>query len=71
MDKDVFHIYNGILLSHKKGEILLFVQHGKIWNGIMLRKISRRENNKYHMIPYEESKNKQKKPKKTHRNRIN
>ena len=53
-DKDVVHIYthNGILLSHKKYEILPF---GTTWmdlEGIMLREISQMEEDKYLMISF-------------------
>jgi len=46
MDKeDMIYIYNGILLSHKKNEILPF---GTTWmdlEGIMLSEISQRKTN--------------------------
>ena len=47
MDKDVAHIYSGILLSHKKNEILPFAT---TWTGpgcIMLSEISQTEKGKY------------------------
>ena len=43
MDKDVVYIYNGILFSHRKKEILLF---GTTWmelEGIMLNEIRERQ----------------------------
>ena len=51
MDKrDVVYIYNGILLSHKKHEILPFVTTWMDLDSIMLSEISQREEVKYHMI---------------------
>ena len=51
VDKEaVVHIYNGILLDHKKERNL---PSATIWmdlEGIMLRKISQTEKNKYCMI---------------------
>ena len=48
--EDVVHIYNGILLSHKKDEILPFVTTWVVLEGIMLSEISQMEKNKYLMI---------------------
>ena len=51
MDKeDVVYIYNGILLSHKKNEILLFAARWMNLEGIMLHEISQMEKDKYCMI---------------------
>ena len=51
MDKeDVVYIYNGILLSHKKNEILLFAARWMNLDGIMLHEISQMEKDKYCMI---------------------
>ena len=48
MDKeDVVHIYNGILLSHKKNEIMPFVATQMDLEIIIL---SETEKDKYHMI---------------------
>jgi len=51
MDKeDALHIYNGILLSHKKNKIMPFAA---TWMGleiIILSEVSQREKDKYHMI---------------------
>ena len=48
MDKeDVVHIYNGILLSHKKNEIMPFVATQMDLEIII---ISETEKDKYHMI---------------------
>ena len=48
MDKEV-HIYNGILLSHKKNEILPFVRTCMDLEGIMLSEINQTQKDKYHM----------------------
>ena len=51
MDKeDVVYIYSGILLSHKKDEILSFVTTWMDLEGIMLSEISQTEKDKYHVI---------------------
>ena len=51
MDKeDVVYIYNGIILSHKKNEILLFAARWMNLEGIMLHEISQMEKDKYCMI---------------------
>ena len=48
MDKeDVVHIYNGILLSHKKNEIMPFVATQMDLEIII---VSETEKDKYHMI---------------------
>ena len=48
MDKeDVAHIYNGILLSHKKNEILSFAKAWMDLEGIILSKISQTKRDKY------------------------
>ena len=51
MDKeDGVHIYNGILLSHKRYEIMLFAA---TWVGleiIIISEVSQTEKDKYHMI---------------------
>ena len=51
MDKeDVVHIYNAILLCHKKNEIILFAAK---WMGleiIILSEVSQTEKDKYYMI---------------------
>ena len=51
---------NGILLSYKKGEILLFVTTRMDLECIMLSEINQMENNKYHIISLMFSTNKQK-----------
>ena len=51
MDKeDVVHIYNGILLSHKKNEIMSFAATRMQPEIIILSEVSQKEKNKYHMI---------------------
>ena len=47
--KDVAHIHNGILFSHKK-EILLLATTWMDLKGFMLNEISQVEKDKYHMI---------------------
>ena len=48
MDKDVVHIYSGILLRHKKNEILPFEAAWMDLENIMLSEMS--EKDKYYMI---------------------
>ena len=51
MDKeDVVHIYNGILLSHKKNEIMPFAATWMDLEIIILSEVSQKEKDKYHMI---------------------
>ena len=51
MDKeDVVHIYNGILLSHKKNEIMPFATTWMDLEIIILTEVSQKEKDKYHMI---------------------
>ena len=51
MDKeDVAHIYNGILLSHKKNEVMPFAATWMDLEIIILSEVSQREKGKYHMI---------------------
>ena len=51
MDKeDVVHIYNGILLSHKKNEITLFTATWVELEIIILSEVNQTEKDKYHMI---------------------
>ena len=51
MDKeDVIHIYNGILLSHKKNEIMPFTATWIDLETAIQSEISQKEKNKCHMI---------------------
>ena len=51
MDKeDVVHVYDGILLSHKKNEIMPFAATWMDLEMIILSEVSRTEKDKYHMI---------------------
>ena len=45
------NIYNRILLSHKKNEIMLFVAIWMDLEIIYLREVSQKEKDKYHMLP--------------------
>ena len=44
------HIYNGILLSHKKNELLPFATTWVDLESIMLSEIRQKEKDKYYMI---------------------
>ena len=51
MDKeDVAHIYNGILLSYKKNEIMPFAATWMDLEIIVSNEVSQTEKDKYHMI---------------------
>ena len=47
MDKDVIHIYNGILLSHKRNNIGSFIETWMELESVIQRKVSQKEKNKY------------------------
>ena len=70
MDKeDLAYIYNGILFSHKKNEILPFAMTWMELESILLSEISQRKTNSILFRPYVEfkkqtNKNKQRKNKK-------
>ena len=49
-NEDVVYAYNGILLSHKKKEVLPFVTTWLDLKGILLSEISQTEKDKYCMI---------------------
>ena len=51
MDKEnVAHIYNGILLSHKKNEIIPFAATQMDLEMVMQSEVSHKEKNKYRII---------------------
>ena len=53
MDKeDVAHIHNGILLSHKRNEIELFVVRWMDRESVITGEVSQNEINKYHMLTH-------------------
>ena len=51
MDKeDVVNIYNGMLLSHKKNEIMPSAATAMDLETVILSEVSQKEKDKYHMI---------------------
>ena len=51
MDKeDVVHIYNGILLSHKRNEIELFVLRWIDLESVIQSEVIQTQKDKYHVI---------------------
>ena len=48
--EDVMLIYNGILLSHKKNEIMPFAANCMVLEIIVLTEASHMEEDKYHMV---------------------
>ena len=53
MDKEeVAHIYNGILLSHKKNEIELFVVRWMDLESVIQSEVSQKEKKKYRMLTH-------------------
>ena len=48
--KDMVNIYNGILLSHRKNEILPFAATWMKLEGIMLSELSQTEKGKHDML---------------------
>ena len=58
MDKEAVHIYNGILLNHKKNEIMSFAATWVNLESIILSNIRQKEKDEYHMIKLVESEKK-------------
>ena len=53
MDKeDVVHIYNGILLSHKRNEIGSFVETWMNLETVIQSEVSQKEKNKYRILTH-------------------
>ena len=51
MDKeDVVHVYNGILLNHKKNETVPFAEMWMALETVIQNEVSRKEKNKYRII---------------------
>ena len=50
--EDVAHIYNGILLSHKKNEIELFVVRWMDLESVIQSDVSQKDKNKYCMLTH-------------------
>jgi len=48
--EDVVYIYNGILLSHKKNELMPFLGTWMDLEIIILSEVSETEKNKYHIM---------------------
>ena len=48
--EDMVHIYNGVLLSHKKNEIMPFAETWMDLEIIILSEVSQKEKDKYCMI---------------------
>ena len=48
--KDVVHVRDGILLSHKRNEMMPFAATQLQLEMIILSKVSQKEKDKYHMI---------------------
>ena len=48
--EDMVHIYNGILLGHKKNEIMSFAATWMDLETVILSEVSQTEKDKYHMI---------------------
>ena len=57
MDKeDVLHVYNGILFSHKKNEVMPFVAMWKDLEMILLNEASQKAKDKHRIISHVELK---------------
>ena len=55
-EDDVVHIYNGILLRHKKNEIMPFAAIWMDLEIIILSEVNQKEKDKYRMLSCVESK---------------
>ena len=51
-EEDVAHIHNGILLSHKKNEIELFLLRWMDLESVTQSEVSQKEKNKYRMLTH-------------------
>ena len=51
-DKDMVHIYNGILLHLKKDEIESFVETRMDLVSVIQSEVSQKEKNKYHILTH-------------------
>ena len=50
MDRNVVHVYNGLLLSHEKNEIIPFATMGMDLEIIKLGEVSQTEKNQTHTL---------------------
>ena len=48
--EDVVHIYNGILLSHKRNKIRLFIEMRMDLESIIQSEVNQKEENKFHLL---------------------
>ena len=50
--EDMAHIYNGMLLSHKRKETLLFAETWMDLETVIESEVSQKEKSKYHMLTH-------------------